>query len=78
MTPCNQPKPFHFSWKEILQMERERVANKFVEEMMNQVKELLHESAKDQSLTDEEMLEKHAYEEIFQEDIDESYHVEYS
>jgi hypothetical protein len=50
--------------------------NKVVEELMNQVKELLHESVEDQALTDEEMLEEHAYEESFQEDPDEYYQVE--
>jgi hypothetical protein len=72
MDPWNQPRPCHPSWKEILQMERE----KDVEELMNQVKELLHESVEDQSLTDEEVLEGHAYEESFQEDLDEAYYVE--
>jgi hypothetical protein len=71
MAPWNQPRPRHPSWKEILQMEREKDANKTNEELMNQVKELLHESAKDQALTDEEVLEEHTYEEIFQEDHDE-------
>jgi hypothetical protein len=42
-------------------MEREKVVNKAVEALMNQEKE---------------MLEEHAYEEIFQEDLDEAYHVE--
>jgi hypothetical protein len=45
MAPWNQPKPLHFSWKEILQMERERAPNKAAEELMKQVKELLHEFA---------------------------------
>jgi len=36
----------------------------------------LHESFEDQSLIDEEVLEEHAYEESFQEDPDEAYHVE--
>jgi hypothetical protein len=36
----------------------------------------LHESAKEQALIDEEMLEEHAYEEIFQEDPNEAYHIE--
>jgi arylsulfatase A-like enzyme len=76
MAPWNQPKPLHFSWKQILQMERERAANKAVEKMMNQVKDLLHESAEDQALIDEEVLEEHAYEQIFQEYPDEAYHVE--
>jgi hypothetical protein len=44
--------------------------------MIDQVKELLHESVEDQALTDEEVLEEHAYEESFQEDHDEAYHVE--
>jgi hypothetical protein len=57
-------------------MEREKDANKAVEELMNQVKELLHESSEDQALTDEEVLEERAYEESFQEDPDEAYHVE--
>jgi hypothetical protein len=61
MAPWNQPRPRHLSWKEILQMEREKVANEATEELMNQVKE---------------MLEEHAYEESFQEDPDEAYHVE--
>jgi hypothetical protein len=42
-------------------MEREKDTNEAIKELMNQVKE---------------MLEEHAYEEIFQEYIDESYHVE--
>ena len=57
-------------------MERERAANKAIEELMNQVKELLHEFIEDQALTNEEVLEEHAYEEMFQEDPDEAYHVE--
>jgi hypothetical protein len=57
-------------------MEREKYANKAVEELINQVKELLHEYAEDQALTDEEVLEEHAYEESFQKDPDEAYHVE--
>jgi hypothetical protein len=36
----------------------------------------LHESVEDQALTDEEVLEEHAYEESFQKDPDEAYHVE--
>jgi hypothetical protein len=76
MAPWNQPKPLHFSWKEILQIERERAANKVVEGLMNQVKELLHEYSEDQALMDEEVIEEHAYEERFQEDLDEAYHVE--
>jgi ribosome-binding factor A len=32
-------------------MEREKAANKVAEEIMNQVKESLHESVKDQALT---------------------------
>jgi hypothetical protein len=59
-----------------LQMEREKYVNKVIEELMNQVKELLHESVEDQGLTDEEMLEERAYEENFQEYSDEAYHVE--
>ena len=51
-------------------------ANKAAEELMNQVKELLHESSEDQALTNEEVLEERAYEESFQEDPDEAYHVE--
>ena len=62
MAPWKQPRPYHPSWKEILQMEREKVANKAAGEMMNQVEELLHESAEDQALTDEETLEEGAYE----------------
>jgi hypothetical protein len=61
MAPWNQPRPRHLLWKEILQMERGKAANEAVEELMNQVNE---------------MLEEHAYEEIFQEDHDEAYHVE--
>jgi hypothetical protein len=38
MAPWNQPRPRPPSWKEILQMEREKVANKDVEELINQVK----------------------------------------
>jgi hypothetical protein len=76
MAPWNQPRPCHPSWKEISQMEREKTANKFAEELMNQVKELLHESSEDQALTDEEVLEVHAYEERFQEDPDEAYNFE--
>jgi hypothetical protein len=38
MDPWNQPRPHHPSWKEILQMEREKAANKAIEELMNQVK----------------------------------------
>jgi quinol monooxygenase YgiN len=53
-------------------MEREKV----VEEMIDQVKELLHESVEDQALTDEEVLEEHSYEESFQKYLDEAYHVE--
>jgi hypothetical protein len=63
MAPWNQPRPHHPSWKEILQKEREKYANEVFEEMMNQVKEIL---------------EEHAYEKSFQEDLDEFYHVEYS
>jgi hypothetical protein len=59
-------------------MEREKATNKATEEMMNQVKELLHEFVEDQALTDEEVLGGNAYEERFQEDLDEAYHVEYS
>jgi hypothetical protein len=65
MAPWNQPRLCHPSWKEILQMEREKTANKSIEELMNQVKEFLHESVEDQALKDEEMLEEHAYEERF-------------
>jgi hypothetical protein len=61
MSPWNQPRPHHLSWKEILQMEMEKTANEATEEMMNQVKE---------------MLEENSYEERFQEDPDEAYHVE--
>ena len=57
-------------------MEREKSSNKSTEELMNQVKELLHESSEDQALTNEEVLEERAYEESFQEDPDEAYHVE--
>jgi hypothetical protein len=53
MAPWNQPRLCHPSWKEILQMEREKDANKVIEELMNRVKELLNESYKDQTLTDE-------------------------
>jgi hypothetical protein len=76
MAPWNQPRPCHPSWKEILQMERGKASNKSTEELMNQVKELLHESSEDQALTNEEVLEERAYEESFQEDPDEAYHVE--
>jgi hypothetical protein len=38
MAPWNQPRPRHTSWKEILQMEREKAANKYVAELINQVK----------------------------------------
>jgi hypothetical protein len=62
MAPWNQPKTLHFSWKEILHIERERDANKVVEELMNQVKKLFYEFFEDQSLIDEEVLEEHAYE----------------
>jgi hypothetical protein len=58
-------------------MESEKDANKAVEELMNQVKELLHEYSEDQSLTNEEVLEECAYEQSFQEDPTEVYHVEY-
>jgi hypothetical protein len=61
MALWNQPRPRHLSWKEILQKEREKAINEVVELLMNQVKE---------------MLEEHAYEESFQEDLDEAYHVE--
>jgi hypothetical protein len=36
----------------------------------------LHESVEDQPLTDEEVLEEHAYEESFQKDPNEAYQVE--
>jgi len=53
-----------------------RAYNKSVEEMMNQVKDLFQESAKEQFLTYEEVLKEHAYQEIFQEYFDEAYYVE--
>jgi hypothetical protein len=49
MAPWNQPIPCHPSWKEILQMEGEKDANKSIEEMMNQVKELFLEYSEDQA-----------------------------
>jgi hypothetical protein len=58
-------------------MEREKSSNKATEEQINQVKVLLHESFENQALTYEEVLEECAYEDNFQEDSDEAYHIEY-
>jgi hypothetical protein len=55
-------------------MEKEKVANKVVEEMMNRIKELF--PAKELALEDEEVLEEQTYEESYQEDPDEFSHVE--
>jgi hypothetical protein len=41
MEPWIQPRPHHPSWKEILQMEREKFANEVVEEVKNLLKEML-------------------------------------
>jgi hypothetical protein len=51
-------------------MEKEKVANKVVEEMMNHIKELFQKSVEELALEDEEMLEGQIYEEIHQEDPD--------
>jgi hypothetical protein len=57
-------------------MEKEKAANKVVEEMMNRIKELFRKSAKELALEDEEVLEGQIYEESYQEDPDEFSHVE--
>jgi hypothetical protein len=73
MEPWDEPssKTFYASRREILQMDKEKAANKFVEEMMNPIKELFQKSAKELSLEDEEMLEGQIYEESHQEDPNE-------
>jgi hypothetical protein len=58
----------------LLQMEKEKTANKATEEMMNRIKELF--STEELSLEDEEVLEEQTYEESYQEDPDELLHVE--
>jgi hypothetical protein len=57
-------------------MEKEKAANKAVEELMNRVKELFQKSAEELALEDEEMLEGQIYEESYQEDPNEVSHVE--
>jgi hypothetical protein len=64
MAPWDEP-PFincYASKKELLQMEKEKDANKVVEEMMNHIRELFP------TLDDEEVFEEQTYEESHQEE----------
>jgi hypothetical protein len=76
MAPWDEPssRTCYASKRELLQMEKEKDANKVVEEMMNHIKELF--PSKELALEDEEVLEEHTYEESYQEDPDEFSHVE--
>jgi hypothetical protein len=73
MAPWDEPssKTCYASRRALLQMEKEKVANKVVEEMMNRIKELFQKSVEELALEDEEMLEGQIYEESHQEDPDE-------
>jgi hypothetical protein len=55
-------KKFYASKKEILQMEKEKAANKAVEEMMNLIRDLFP------SLDDEEVFKEQTYEQSHQEE----------
>jgi hypothetical protein len=57
-------------------MEMEKDANKFVEELMNRVKELFQKYSKELAHEDKEMIEGQIYEESYQEYPDEVSHVE--
>jgi hypothetical protein len=57
-------------------MKKEKAANKFVEELMNCVKELFQKSVKELALEDGEVIEGKIYEESYQEDLNEFSHVE--
>jgi hypothetical protein len=63
MAPWDEPssRTCYDSKMAFLQMEKEKVANKYAKEMMNQIRELFP------SLDYEEVLEGHIYEEIYQE-----------
>jgi two-component sensor histidine kinase len=76
MAPWDEPssRTCYASKMALLQMEKEKDANKVVEEMMNRIKELF--PAKELALENEEVLEGQTYEESYQEDPDEFSHVE--
>jgi hypothetical protein len=77
MAPWDEPssRTCYVSNMELLQMEKEKVANKTIEEMMNRIKELF--LAKELALENEEVIEGQTYEESYQENLDEFSHVEY-
>jgi hypothetical protein len=64
MAPWNEPPSRNCcaSKKDFLQMEKEKAANKYVEEMMNLIRELFP------TLDDEEVFEEETYEESHQEE----------